>query len=233
MMDLRLWDNTLLDLFHRGGPCMWPLLACSVLGLAVILDRAAALLRVGMNFPKFVARLRPLIRAHRLAEARELLSRSPSPVARVAEAYLDSRHRPAALREEVVSREGSMRLARLERRLSWLSMIASVSTLIGLLGTVTGLVAAFHQIEIKAGQVQPGDLASGIWEALLTTVFGLVVAIPCLAAYHLFDHRVGTVAQQMEWIAAYLDEWFEQVPPAKAAEPIRPPPLVEPDLPRN
>jgi biopolymer transport protein ExbB len=96
-------------------------------------------------------------------------------------------------------------------------MIAHVAPLLGLLGTVTGLVSAFHQIELKAGQVQPGDLASGIWEALITTVFGLVIAIPCMTAYHVLDHRAGAVALQMQWLAAYLDEWLHQEPAARRA----------------
>jgi len=77
-----------------------------------------------------------------------------------------------------------------------------------LLGTVTGLVEAFHEIELRGGQVQPADLASGIWEALLTTVFGLVIAIPCVAAYGWLDRRVTSIALQMEWIVTYLDEWL-------------------------
>ena len=63
--------------------------------------------------------------------------------------------------------------------------------MIGLLGTVIGLVEAFYQIEQQGGQVQPGDLASGIWTALLTTVFGLVVALPTLAAYHFLDNQIA------------------------------------------
>jgi biopolymer transport protein ExbB len=101
-------------------------------------------------------------------------------------------------------------------------MIGSIATLPGLLGTVTGLVAAFHEIEIQAGRVQPGDLAAGIWEALLTTVFGLVIAIPCLATYHLLDHRAGAIALQMQWMTAYLDEWLNREPGPKEAGATRP-----------
>ena len=79
--------------------------------------------------------------------------------------------------------------------------------MIGLLGTVIGLVDAFQQIELAGGQVQPSDLAAGIWKALLTTVFGLIVALPTLAVYHAFDSRVGSLALQMQWLVAHLNEW--------------------------
>ena len=81
----------------------------------------------------------------------------------------------------------------------------------GLLGTVAGLVGAFHQIELKGGQVQPGDLASGIWSALLTTVCGLPIALPCLAAYHLLQSVAGRAALQMQWVTSQLDEWLAAV----------------------
>lgn len=201
------WDNTLGQLFEKGGPAMWPLLACSILGLAVILDRTMVLLWLGMNFQRFVERFEPLIRAGRIEEARRALEDYRSPVARVADAYLEHLNTPPDHRDPIVARVASQQVARLERRMSWLGMNASVATLFGLLGTVTGLVTAFHQIELKAGQVQPADLAAGIWEALITTVFGLVIAIPCMAVYHFLDNRAGAVALQMQWLKAYLDEW--------------------------
>lgn len=211
-----MWDQSLPQLFEKGGACMWPLLACSILGLAVMLERTAVSLWLGLNFQAFVRRFEPLLRHDQVEEARRQLGAFGSPVAHVTTAYLSHLDRPAGLREEIVAREGSQQVARLERRLSWLAMIAHVAPLLGLLGTVTGLVSAFHQIELRAGQVQPSDLASGIWEALITTVFGLVIAIPCMAAYHFLDHRAGAVALQMQWMTAYLDEWLHQEPVSRA-----------------
>lgn len=213
-----LWDNTLWQLFFKGGAAMWPLLASSVLGLAIIFDRTITLLWLGMNFRAFVERFEPIIRAGKIAEARRLLAYYRSPVARVTAAYLDQLDASTELRNRVVARVGSQQVARLERRMSWLGMNASVATLLGLLGTVTGLVSAFHQIELQSGHVQPGDLAAGIWEALITTVFGLVIAIPCMAVYHFLDNRAGQVALQIQWMAAYLDEWTEDLRDGKPLE---------------
>jgi biopolymer transport protein ExbB len=80
-----------------------------------------------------------------------------------------------------------------------------------LLGTVTGLVVAFQRIESLTGTVQPGDLAGGIWEALLTTVFGLVVAIPCMAAYYGFEHKADAIARRMQFVVSELNEYFGKV----------------------
>jgi biopolymer transport protein ExbB len=92
--------------------------------------------------------------------------------------------------------------------------------MIGLLGTVWGLVDAFHQIESQGGNVQPSDLASGIWQALLTTVFGLIVALPTLAIYHFLDNRVAAITLQMEWLVAELNCWLDGTSSASdATEP--------------
>ena len=80
--------------------------------------------------------------------------------------------------------------------------------MLGLIGTVAGLVTAFARIESLAGLVKPADLAGGIWEALLTTVFGLAVAIPCLAAFHHFESRTERITREMRAIVTTLDEWL-------------------------
>jgi biopolymer transport protein ExbB len=137
---------------------------------------------------------------------------------RRSQAHLRLADSPSELRQEIVQREASEQLVRLEKRLNWLAIIGQLSPMLGLLGTVTGLVTAFWQIEVRAGQVQPADLAAGIWEALLTTVFGLVIALPTIAVHHFFDRRVGLAECQMQWLVAYLDEWMAD---AKAeSEPV-------------
>lgn len=203
-----LWDNTLIELFIKGGFAMWPLLATSVFGLAIMLDRAIVLLSSHVSFDGLIDRLRPLVRNRQIDHAVELLRGYRGPLAYVALVYLQHLSHPRELRDEIVGREASRQVARLEKRLTWLGTLASVATLLGLLGTVTGLVSAFHQIEVKAGHVQPGDLAAGIWEALITTVFGLVIAIPCLAAYHFLDNLAARAALQLQWLTTYLDEWL-------------------------
>lgn len=203
-----MWGSSPVELFHRGGGVMWPLLLMSVVALAVAVERGVVfLVYARLRFAAFVARLEPLVRAGRIGEARQLAARETHPTAAVAATYLAQVSTSSELRGEIVGREASLRIAALARRLHLLSAIGHLAPMLGLLGTVTGLVTAFWQIELKAGQVQASDLASGIWEALLTTVFGLCVAIPTLAVYHLLDQRLGAIEVQIRWMVAYLDEW--------------------------
>jgi biopolymer transport protein ExbB len=176
-----------------------------------------------ISFPRFVGDLRPLVMSGRLSEALRLAESSPSPLARVAAAHLRHLDAPPSVRDEIVGREASQQLARLEKRLNWLAVIGQLAPMLGLLGTVTGLVTAFWQIEAKAGQVQPADLASGIWEALLTTVFGLVIALPTIAVHHALDRRVALTECRMQWLAAYLNEWLGVEPGRGAREKPRAP----------
>src|SRR3989338_577269 len=201
------WDQTLIGLFQKGGFAMWPLLACSIAGSAVIAERALYFLRLRLNYKHFSEELKALLLKRNIKEAFVLCRKHPNPVPRIAEQYLRNLDHDN-LRSEILRREGSFALEKVETRLRALAAITHIAPLLGLLGTVTGLVAAFHRIEVLGGQVQPGDLAAGIWEALVTTVFGLVIAIPCMAAYHSFESAADRIARRMQFIISELDEFF-------------------------
>lgn len=210
----------LYELFQRGGPVMWPLLVCSILSVAVSVERILVFLWQRYPYEKLTSQLRDVLRAGGSESARRWLRKIRSPLARVAEAYLEHESLSDSLRQELVAREASYRLTRLEKRLHWLSVIGSLAPMMGLLGTVWGLVEAFHQIELLGGHVQPGDLASGIWKALLTTVFGLVVALPSLAVYHFLEQYVGAIQLQMQWLVISLNQWLGHEPaPASSSKP--------------
>lgn len=224
-MNINLWDQTLDDLFMRGGAVMWPLLLCSVIAVALAVDRFIVHLRVRLDYRRFVEQLRSLIVQRRVVEAVEHCRGHASPIARTAEAYLRHLELDDATRAAVVEREGSEALELVEKRQRGLSVVAHISTLLGLLGTVAGLVSAFHQIELAGGQVEPSDLASGIWAALLTTVFGLTIAIPSFVAFHLCESRADRIARRMGFIVSYLDQWLgkrtaRHAPAAEAAEAV-------------
>lgn len=203
-----MWEQDLVDMFRKGGVVMWPLLFCSVLGLALMAERTAILLWITVRFQKLANKLRKAIQEGNHHQLREELRRSRSPIARVAAAYIQHLDSPGELREDVVRREATQQLAFLERRLNWLAMLGHVTPLLGLLGTVLGLIAVFHQMDLKGSQVQTSDLAVGIWQKLLNTAFGMVIAIPCLVSYYWLEGRVALVTQQMEWMTSYLNEWF-------------------------
>jgi biopolymer transport protein ExbB len=203
-----MWDQSLRELFLKGGVVMWPLLACSIVTLAVVIDRAIVFGRAYLRFDRFLDRLRPLVLQRRFAEAQRLCQGSLSPIARLVLCYLDHRDIQDPMRTTILKREGSLALRRLERRGWILVAIVQLSPLLGLLGTVTGLIAAFHQIELKGGQVQTDHLAAGIWEALLTTVFGLMIAIVAALFHHVFEWMTDATAQAMQLMVEYLDEWL-------------------------
>jgi len=203
-----LWGQAITSLFTKTGFTAWPLLICSIIGTAIIAERCYYFFRLKLNYEKFTAKLFELLRQRKIKEAFIFCRKHPNPVVRIAFLYLKNLDNP--LRNSILSREGSIAMEKVEGRLRGLASITHIAPLLGLLGTVTGLVTAFHKIEILGGQVQAEHLSGGIWEALLSTVFGLVVAIPCMAAYHGFETQADRLARRMQTIVSELDEFFNK-----------------------
>ena len=202
------WGKTLGELFEQGGFVMYPLLVCSIVAVSVVIERIIVLFLNRSNYDQFISELESKLTRTDLSSAREWLQTLSNPLGHVADCHLQHAELTPETREEIVNREASEQIARLETRINWLSIIGTLAPMIGLLGTVIGLVEAFYQIEQQGGQVQPGDLASGIWTALLTTVFGLVVALPTLAAYHFLDNQIATLTLRMTWVSSRINEWL-------------------------
>ena len=198
--------ETLVDYMNKGGALMWVLLVFSVVGVAVILDRLAVYASYGLDPDRWLKKILADLEAGRVDVALASARKSRHPDARVVEVYLENLTRPARVRVDNVKREGALVLEKVEKRLRILAAISHLAPLVGLLGTVTGMVLAFARIESLDGAPKPSDLAGGIWEALLTTVFGLVVAIPCMAAYHAFESHADKIARRMELAVTALDD---------------------------
>ena len=188
---------------------MYPLLVCSIVAVSVAIERILVLILHRDSYDRFVLELETRLTDSGVEGAKTLLASLNSPLAHVAGSILNHVHVKPDTREEIVNREASEQIARLEKRINWLSIIGTLAPMIGLLGTVIGLVEAFYQIEQQGGQVQPGDLASGIWTALLTTVFGLIVALPTLAIYHFLDNRIAAITLRMTWVSSRVNQWLE------------------------
>lgn len=195
-----------VDWFLKGGPLMWPLLVFSLVGLAVILERAFTHWRVRVDFGEFLARLKRDYHEMGADAVPFWVTQSPAPVARLVEVFFAYRAHEAEVRDGALQREGNRLLRQLSRRMRLLGTISQTAPLIGLLGTVTGLVTAFYKIQEIGGAVQPSDLAGGIYEALLTTVAGLMVAIPCVLAQQFFQSRLDETSRQMSEIISELNE---------------------------
>lgn len=188
-------------LFVKGGVVMYPILAGSVLALALFLERLWSLRREKVIPPDFRSRVRALVRAGKLSEAEVLCQENASSLAIIIGTGLKEAGKTRAEIKEAVTDVGRREVTHLERFVDFLGTIAAVEPLMGLLGTVTGLIRAFQRVEAQAakgGGVNPGDLAGGIWEALITTAAGLVVAIPAYLGYRYLQARISTLIVEME-----------------------------------
>ncbi|MEL6427709.1 MAG: MotA/TolQ/ExbB proton channel family protein [Planctomycetota bacterium] len=223
-----IWGQSLPELFRMGGPVMWPILVCSVLALAIIAERCLVFLFIGRVPRRLATKAAEHVAHGRASEARALLGRSRHPAARVFERQVELAGRSGAPREEILQREGGLLIERLEARLSPLQLIAQIAPLLGLLGTVSGLVESFWDLEQISGPVEPSDLAAGIWAALLTTVFGLVVGIPASAAAHLLSDRVSGFARHLGFGVTQLEEAALRASEAGAAPAAGNAPTSEP-----
>jgi biopolymer transport protein ExbB len=195
------------EFMQKGGPIMWPILLCSVFAFAIVIERLIHLRREQVDTKLFMEQISKSLKRNKIMEALELCERTKGPIANILKAGILKHDRPRNEIREAIEDAGIHELPRLEKNLPVLATIAHVAPLLGLLGTVTGMVAAFQVIESKASAlnpVNPGDLAGGIWEALLTTVFGLCVAIPTFVAYNYLVSRVDGFVLDMERSATDL-----------------------------
>jgi biopolymer transport protein ExbB len=191
----------LADFLGRGGPAMWTIAALSVATLALILWKAWRLLRLGVWSGAATERAVALWIAGDAVAARAAVAGRASLRARLASAAIDARL-DAAL-SDATAREETVRVARgllAEARagLRGLDLVATIAPLLGLLGTVLGMIAAFRALEDAGARADPAVLAGGIWEALLTTAAGMAVAIPAAAALSWFDGAIARAEADME-----------------------------------
>ena len=191
----------LFSIFLKGGFLMRPILLCSVIGLTVIIDRYIVLRKAKINIPAFMVRIRGLIKKKDISGAISYCMEEKSPVANIIRKGLKKYRLGHERVKEAIENAGRQEISKLEKGLSVLATVAGIAPLLGFLGTVTGMIQAFMTIEDLAGAANPSDLAGGIWEALTTTAFGLIVGIPALAFYNYFLSAVKKTVGEMETVA--------------------------------
>ncbi len=200
MTEIGALANT-LDLLAKGGPVMMVLLAVSGLAVLIIVAKLLQFARLGLGNLRFVDPAMTALGRNEPQAALALLAKRRHPVARAMESAIttstDSRLTPED-RDAEINRVGSAQIRDLESHLRGLEVIANLSPLLGLLGTVIGMIGAFAKLEDAGSKVDPAMLAGGIWEALMTTAFGLVIAIPALAAFYVLEGRVESVRAVMK-----------------------------------
>jgi len=193
-----------VSLFYLGGWLMVPLVACSVLVVAVFIDRVRSYNRAWVDVERLTARVARLVAEDRVPEALEICRETPGPAAKVLEAGLLARDRPFVEVRTAMADVGKVEVVRLEKYLAMLPAIAQVGPLLGLLGTVTGMIEVFQGIEALGGRVAVEQISGGIWKALLTTAFGIGVGILALLASHYFNRRVEHFVRSVEYAATEL-----------------------------
>jgi biopolymer transport protein ExbB len=195
------------ELMIKGGPLMILIMLCSVIALAVIIERIWHLKRARINTEDFMEGVSEILKRNKILDAIDMCNATPGPIAYILKAGILKHDRSKVEIKQAVEDAGLHEIPRLEKNLGILATIAHITPLLGLLGTVTGMVRAFQVIEQKAialVPVNPGDLAGGIWESLITTVAGLSVAIPAYVAYNFLVSKVDGFVLEMEKSATDL-----------------------------
>ena len=221
--------QSLTDFFTKGGLFMWPLLACSIVAVTTIILRTIAL-REKNVLPLVVEsemeRLVPGASPERLAR---IVHHDPSSLARIARVALAHLRWPRSENVEAVQTRARHEMVRLERGLVVLEVITGIAPLIGLIGTVSGLIQVFSSLGLSAGAADAKRIALGISEALSCTLFGLGIAVPSLIGFVYFSKKVETLSVEMESLVTdllsklYYGRVAGEAPAPRPAMPARAP----------
>jgi len=196
---------------EKGGPVMWPLLVFSILGVAFSIERFFALRKAQINVNEFLAKIRKALMVNRsLRDAVKICEQYRGPVASIMKAGLLKFGQPKEDVEKTIENAALFEMGRLERGLNVLATTANVAPLLGFLGTVAGMINSFDALA-KQGLSNPGAVAAGISEALITTATGLIIAIPIQLAYNYFATRINKFVRDIETATNMLIETFSEM----------------------
>ncbi|MCA9754213.1 MAG: MotA/TolQ/ExbB proton channel family protein [Candidatus Eisenbacteria bacterium] len=190
--------SLLFDFIQRGGLLMLPIVLCSIIGLAIFIDRSVRLRRSARANAAFLDQIRGNIRVGKIEDSLEICKSSQSPIAAVFAAGLRRVGDGEAATRQAIEDAGRKETAELEKHLGGLATIAGGAPLLGFLGTVLGMIGAFQTVERLGGNVNASVLAGGIWQALLTTAAGLAVAVPAFFAHNFLYDRIQSQVHAME-----------------------------------
>ena len=186
---------------------MYPIILCSVIAFAIILERLYYLRKARIDAVAFMNNIEGALKHNKIAEAVKICEDAPGPIARIIKAGILKHDRPRQEIREAMEDAGHQEVPKLERYIKILAAIFRIAPLLGLLGTVIGMMKAFQTIQLKTISLNPvaaGDIAAGIWQALTTTAAGLMVAIPAMVAYYYLAGRVEEFTLEMERSATEL-----------------------------
>jgi len=187
----------LIQMFHDGGGFMWPILIAFIIGLMVAIERFYTLSKASLSTKKLLNSVQQGLEEGGVEGALEVCENTPGPVAEIFHAGLSRVGRGIEEVEKAIENAGSIEMSFLERGLVWLSTVIALAPMLGFTGTVWGMILAFQDIE-KANDISPAIVAGGISVALLTTLFGLVVAMIIQFFHNYFVSRIDKIIIDME-----------------------------------
>jgi biopolymer transport protein ExbB len=191
------------DFFNKGGITMYPLLLCSVIGLAIAIEKLISLRHKKIIMPEVVSVLENIKSANDIALAVSICENHTGPFASIIRIILENQALPRDEIKETLLDQGRQEVYQLEKGLGMLETIAGIAPLLGLLGTVLGILKVFNIISVM-GVGQATALAGGISEALITTIAGLFIGIPALVAYNYFTSKAEGLVLEIEKYSNHL-----------------------------
>jgi biopolymer transport protein ExbB len=189
------------ELMVKGGWIMWPIMACSIAAAVLFLERVFHFHRAHIKPDDFLNGIYTIVNRGNMTEAVSICDQTPGPVAHMVRTALLHSDEPPEMLKPTIAKAGLGEVPRLEKNLGGLLTIAQVTPLLGLMGTVIGLIRVFLIMEQNAPMAEIGDLSAGIWQALVTTAVGICIAIPAFAAYNFLLSRVEYLTLNMEYAA--------------------------------
>lgn len=198
-------EKSLVDYFNEGGAFMWPILFCQIIGLAICIERFVTLTRSGMNTRKFLVKIKQALDEGGVQRAIEVCANQRGSVASIFHAGLLRAHKGVDQVEKAIVNAGAIEMAFLDRGMVWISFFIAMAPMLGFTGTVQGMIQSFEAIA-KANDISPTIVANGISVALLTTIFGLVVAMLLQFFYNYFTAKINRLVVDMEESSAELIE---------------------------
>jgi biopolymer transport protein ExbB len=187
-----------LNLLFSGGAMIWLILASSALAIVVFIERLLHYHRAQIHSSEFLTGVRNVMKRDNIIEAISICDATPGPVARLIKVAILNRERGREGMREALEEAGLVEVPRLEEKLSIVGTIAQIAPLMGLLGTVLGFIKVFIKLQQAGLYAHVGNLAEGVWEALICTAAGLAVAIPCYAGYNYLVSRMNSIVLDME-----------------------------------
>ncbi len=191
----------LFSVLLKGGWLMLPIFLASIIAIAIIIDRYLVIRKSKSNVPTFMLKIRTFLKKQDIAGAIHFCNEDKSPAANIVKKGLKKHNLGRERVKEILENAGRQEVNKLEKGLSVLATISGVAPLLGFLGTVTGMISAFIKIENLQGAANPSDLAGGIWEALLTTAFGLAVGIVSFIFYNYLVASTNRLVLDLEVVS--------------------------------